>query len=86
MSMMDQKLDLTYPCMWSYRIIGSDKKEIEQAGEEILAGRKYTFAFSNASSSGKYYSFNIDVMVESEEERVWIFDSLKNHKNIKMVL
>ncbi|RJX24844.1 MAG: DUF493 domain-containing protein [Desulfurivibrio sp.] len=82
----DQKLAVAYPCVWLYKIIGSEKEALIAAVREILADSEHTLTFSNASSKGKYISFNLEVTVHSEEARNFFFSALRQHSSIKMVL
>ncbi len=78
--------EITYPCIWSYKIIASDKDYIIKTIPDLLESRKYEFAESNKSSTGKYTSFSISLQVNSEKERDNIFNILKCLPSIKMVL
>ncbi|RAX57523.1 hypothetical protein CCZ01_05950 [Helicobacter monodelphidis] len=80
-----QKLQLEYPCKWSYKIIGSDKQKMEEAVFEILESN-YELIPSRASLTGKYYSIEINTEVKSEEERYRIFFKLKDCEHIRFVL
>lgn len=80
------KPNIEYPCTWSYKIIGSDRKLIPQNVRIILENYEYTFRPSKKSTTGKYVSFHCSVKVESEEERNRIFVMLQNIPTVKMVL
>ena len=81
-----EKLELTYPTLWTYKLIGYEKKAIQSAIEEIVLEREYTLKHSNSSKSGKYISMNFELIVTNEDERNFIYESLKAHQHIKMVL
>ena len=81
-----QKLELTYPCGWTYKLIGYEKKAIQKAIHEVILEREHTLTHSNASKSGKYVSMNLDLVITNEDERNFIYEALKAHQNIKMVL
>ncbi len=83
---VNQKLELDYPCQWRYKLIGQDADMIKQAVKEIILEREHTIDFSNTSCSGKYLSMNLDILVQNEDERQFIYESLKAHIHIKMVL
>lgn len=84
---LNEKLELDYPCAWRYKIVGVDADTIETAIlEVIVTGREYTLSASNVSRSGKYVSLNLDLLVHNEEERQFIYESLKAHGHVKMVL
>jgi putative lipoic acid-binding regulatory protein len=48
--------------------------------------KPHTLKLSNASKNGKYVSMNLDLIITNEDERTFIYEALKNHQNIKMVL
>jgi putative lipoic acid-binding regulatory protein len=80
------KAVLEYPCTWSYKLISLDKKLIQEAIREIIIGKEHTLKKSNKSKTGKYISMNLDLFVQNEDERNFIYESFKKHKHIKMVL
>lgn len=82
----EEKLELTYPCSWTYKLIGANKEAIEQAISDVILQREHTLTHSNNSKSGKYVSINLDIIIQNEDERNFIYESLKKHQNIKMVL
>ncbi len=80
------KLELIYPCSWSYKLIGQEKETIQEAVCEVIFEREYKLIHSNASKTGKYISMNLDILVHNEDDRNFIYESLKAHQHIKMVL
>ena len=80
------KLELTYPCSWSYKLIGYEKEAIQKAILDVISKKEHDLTHSNASKTGKYVSMNLDLVIQNEDERNFIFDALKKHQNIKMVL
>jgi len=48
--------------------------------------REHTLTVSNKSKTGKYTSMNLDMLVHNEDDRTFIFEALKKHQDIKMVL
>lgn len=83
---LHNKPHIEYPCFWRFKVIGPDAQALEAAIDEVINNHIFKTDFSNVSSGGKYKSLNLDVRVESEEDRMKIFDDLKNHIAIKMVL
>ena len=83
---VNQKLELEYPCEWRYKLIGMEVEQIKRAVKDVILEREHTIDFSNASCSGKYCSMNLDILVHNEDERQFIYESLKAHQHIKMVL
>ena len=93
------KLELEYPCSWTYKLIGHEKEAIQKAIHEVILEREqkvngeareaslgYNLTHSKASKAGKYVSMNLDLVITNEDERNFIFAALKAHQNIKMVL
>jgi putative lipoic acid-binding regulatory protein len=79
-------LHLKYPCQWVYKIIGFNAGKIRNAISETISGENYRINFSNFSPNGKYICLNLEMVVDSEAQRTEIFQSLKRHADIKMVL
>ncbi|MFH1217500.1 MAG: DUF493 domain-containing protein [Pseudomonadota bacterium] len=86
MKEIDQKVAIEYPCLWLYKIIGTGEDELLDAIREILGEAEYTLSLSNTSRTGKYLSFNLEVMVHSEEARNYFFAAIREHSSVKMVL
>jgi putative lipoic acid-binding regulatory protein len=83
---LDQKLELEYPCDWRYKIVGEEKEALEKAVHDVILEREHKLTHSNKSRTGKYVSMNLDLLVHNEDERQFIYEALKAHQNIKMVL
>jgi len=84
---MDSKKPvMEYPCRWTYKIIGSGNREMKEAIETIVEGQDYTITPSNVSRTGKYHSLNLEMTVDDEEHRTGIYDKLRNHPAVKMIL
>jgi len=81
-----QKLELTYPTAWTYKLIGYEKEAIQKAIHDVIIEREHDLTHSKASKAGKYVSMNLDLVIQNEDERNFIFEALKAHQNIKMVL
>jgi putative lipoic acid-binding regulatory protein len=81
-----QKLELVYPCSWSYKLIGHEKEAIQKAIHEVILEREHTLNHSHASKTNKYISMNLDLLVHNEDDRNFIYEALKAHQHIKMVL
>lgn len=86
MDTIKQKIEIDYPCLWLYKIIGCGEDEIKAAVREIMGEAEHSLQHSNTSRTGKYISFNLEVTVPSEEARNFFFAALREHPSIKMVL
>jgi putative lipoic acid-binding regulatory protein len=76
---------IDYPCEWIYKVIGSDKESVHNAIAGIIQDNEYQINDSNTSKTGKYLSFNVEVMVSDEDSRNNIYQALKGHDDIKFV-
>jgi len=81
-----EKLELNYPCKWVYKLIAGEKEALEKAIHDVIESREHKLTHSNKSKTGKYISMNLDLLVHNEDDRNFIYEALKAHSNIKMVL
>jgi putative lipoic acid-binding regulatory protein len=81
-----QNLQLEYPCPWVYKIIGQDKDEMQSAVAEIIRECKYKISDSRSSETAKYHCLNVELTVESESQRTALYEALKSHRAVKMIL
>ena len=82
----DKKVELTYPCSWAYKLIAGEKKALEKAIHDVILEREHKLTHSKNSKGGKYVSMNLELLVHNEDDRNFIYEALKAHQNIKMVL
>ena len=82
----EKKVVLEYPCNWCYKVIATEEKALKQAITDVIDDRDHKLEHSNKSKTGKYVSMNLDILVHNEDDRTFIFDALKKHQDIKMVL
>lgn len=81
-----QKLDLEYPCLWIYKVIGADQDEMKSAVAETIRDRQCKIYPSRQSETAKYISLNVELTVENESHRIALYEALKAHRAIKLVL
>ena len=81
----NQRPEITYPCEWSYKIIGTDIDKILEAIESAVSGLKYDVTPSNISKYGNYYSLNLKLTVPNEVVRDLIYQKLDSSESIKIV-
>ncbi|MEA3500219.1 MAG: DUF493 domain-containing protein [Candidatus Marinimicrobia bacterium] len=89
MKNIDRKLDIKYPCEWTYKVIGNEYELIIDAINNILSNdnkQNYKTDISKKSKSAKYISVNLDIEVDDEATRVKYYKKLSEHKDIKIVL
>lgn len=85
-SICHRKPDIAYPCVWEYKVIGTDIAKLEEIIIEACQPTTPSIALSNVSSKGRYYSLNAALRVESEEVRLAIFKRIMQHPEVKMVI
>ena len=83
---LDKKVKIDYPCTWSYKLISEHHDHTKEAILDVLSDRLYDLTHSNNSKSGKYISMNLELLVQNEDDRNFIYEALKAHQKIKMVL
>ena len=83
---IEQKLQLEYPCNWSYKVVGEEREKLERAIREVVLEREHALSHSNTSRGGKYISLNLELLVHNEDDRQFIYEALKAHQHIRMVL
>ena len=81
----NQRPEITYPCEWSYKIIGNNIDKIIEAIEIAASGLKYDVTPSNISKKGNYYSLNLTLTVPNEVVRDLIYQKLDSSDSIKIV-
>ncbi len=72
--------------MWVYKIIGPNADEMQRAVAGIICDRTYKISHSRSSTTEKYHCLNVELLVESESHRTKLYEALKSHKTIKLVL
>ena len=81
-----EKPEVAYPCQWEYKLIGQDEELMRHAAAEVLADKEHAITPSHQSRTGKYCSILIKVTVVDEDARLSIYDALKGHRDIIMIL
>jgi putative lipoic acid-binding regulatory protein len=80
------KLQIEYPCTWIYKIFGTDQAQMCAAVAGIIPGEDYSLTPSNSSRTGKYHCINLAITVSNEQERTGIYEALRGHSAIVLVL
>ncbi len=81
-----KKVQINYPCEWSYKIIGENRAKMLLAVDSIIKSDLLLIKESHTSRNGKYSSLEIRVKVRDESERNSYFKLLAEHCEIRMVL
>lgn len=80
------KAQIDYPCVWQYKLIGTNREAIQAAVSSRLGDAPYSFSESRRSSAGSYLSMNLEVTVESDEERQALHQFFAGHPAVRLVL
>ncbi|MBN2284068.1 MAG: DUF493 domain-containing protein [Deltaproteobacteria bacterium] len=83
---MVKKPDLEYPCRWRYTIVGSDREGMERAVACIISGKPHILTLSRKSEKGTYCSLRLETTVDSEAHRLKIYEALRDHPLVRVVL
>lgn len=83
---LEGEVELSYPCKWEYRVIGTNEDELRSAINDVFHEHPVEIKISNTSKSGKYVSLAVETIVSNEMLRTDWFSQLKAHQNIKFVL
>lgn len=81
-----EKLELDYPCSWSYKLVVKDKINIKKTVKDVVSEREHTVIESKTSAKGKFKSYTLELLVHNEDDRKTLFEILGEHNDIKMVL
>lgn len=81
-----EKPDISYPCTWLYKVIGTDEDALRQAIKIVCGKNTPQINKSHTSSGGKYCSLNVEIQVENEKIRLSYYKNLTNHAVVKVVL
>ena len=81
-----RKPDITYPCIWEYKVIGENQEKLKEVIRTACAPLKPEISLSNISSSGRYYSLNATLEVADETTRLLIFERIQKNSEVKMVI
>lgn len=74
----NKKPKIDYPTHWEYKVIFDASDEAEAKVKDIVKDREFKLVFSKFSKDKKYASYDLAVLVLSEEERLEMFSALKH--------
>ncbi len=81
-----EKLKLSYPCLWKYKLVLLKDKNSKKIVSNILGDYKHKLIESKVSKKGKFKSYSLELLVHNEDKRKELYKILGEHKEIKMVL
>jgi putative lipoic acid-binding regulatory protein len=82
----DPKLEIHYPCLWQYRLIGEDRGSIIEVIRASVDIAVCTITEGNVSSGGRYLTLNLQISVNNDAERLRLYQIFSNHPAIRIVL
>jgi putative lipoic acid-binding regulatory protein len=77
---------IDYPCRWIYKIIGRNEEDMRDAVRVLIQDAPYEIRSSRVSAKGRYVSLNVEVEVGCEEKRKAVYEALKSHPAIILIL
>jgi putative lipoic acid-binding regulatory protein len=80
------KPEIVYPCTWIYKVIGKDCTLLKDIIVSACLPQKVKISHSHKSSKGKYHSLNAELVVQNETVRLGIYQALKEHPAVKIIL
>ncbi len=86
MELDSQKLEIEYPCEWSYTVIGKDQERLQLAVAIAVGGEEHDLELSHRSSKGQYVSLKLRMQVRDESHRRELFQRLGDHEDVRFVL
>ena len=82
----EKKAKIQYPTFWPYKVIINSHCKIHNVVENVIGKKEYKVEKSKNSKNKNYESFNVSILVFSDEERVAIYEELKKENCVKIVL
>ena len=74
---LNKEPEIIYPNFWEYKIIVLENENAEEIAQGIVGERQSKLTPSKSSKEGKYKSYNLSVLVNSNQERLEIFSALR---------
>ena len=74
---LNKEPEISYPNFWEYKIIVLDSENAEAIAQGAVGERQHKITPSKSSKESKYKSYNLSVLVNSNEERLEIFSALR---------
>ena len=85
-SCQPQKPEIEYPTEWGYRIVCTSADDVKEHLQEILEDVEHELETGNESSSGKYVTLQLKLVVRDEEHRLAIYEHLGGHDAVRFVI
>jgi putative lipoic acid-binding regulatory protein len=85
-SQTPDKPAIEYPCIWSYKIICLGGSSASDIVKSVIGDREFSIETSRSSTSGKFESYDVSIVVMSDDDRVGIFHDHKRDPSLRFVL
>jgi len=79
------QVEIEYPLKWKYKVIILGEDVIDEV-LECVKGKDYACHAGNVSSKGKFATYNVEVLVFTEVERLEIHRAFSEHQKTLRVL
>ncbi len=77
---------IEYPCKWNYKAVGRDKFELKREISKAILEHDFEITSSKLSRNGKFIGLNVDVTVNSDEERREVYGKISALKCVLQVV
>ena len=74
---LNKEPEIIYPNFWEYKIIIEESDDAQAIAQSVVGERQHKITSSKSSKEGKYKSYNLSVLVNSNQERLEIFSALR---------
>jgi len=81
-----KKPDIEYPCTWLFKIFGRDREAMQRAVARMISGRRHALTPSRSSRNNRYHCMNLELLVQSDEDRLGAYEALNAQDDILLVL
>jgi len=77
---------LSYPCTWSYTVIGRSEADLARAIDSVAQARDHEVSQPRRSSDGNYCAVTLRLTVFDERDRRSIYEALRERAETIIVL
>ncbi len=81
-----RKPQISYPCVWTYRIIGWDEPRLRAVVAEVIGRHEHRLQLARESSGGKYRTLQLELEVRDDAHRSEIFARISQHPDVRFVI
>jgi putative lipoic acid-binding regulatory protein len=85
MNFENQKLEVSYPTNWEYKIMVFSHVDINELLFDLV-DKKCKIKKSTQSRTKKFTSHSVEINVTCEDERKELFKKFEQHKEVKYIL